>query len=114
MKRIFKKENVDEKILDKLLMYVVIATIVGARFGHVFFYGPYFDKKDQFGNLIEKGYFDHPADMFKVWEGGLASHGAAIAILIALWIFSKKVSNISIIWLLDRVGITARIAVMLF
>jgi prolipoprotein diacylglyceryl transferase len=110
MKRIFKKENIDEKILDKLLMYVVIATILGARFGHVFFYGPYYDKFDQYGNLIEKGYFDHPADMFKVWEGGLASHGAAIAILIALWIFSKKVSQKPMMWLLDRVGISVAIA----
>ena len=109
MKRIFKKENIDEKILDKLLMYVVIATIVGARFGHVFFYGPYYDKFDPDGNLIEKGYFDHPADMFKVWEGGLASHGAAIAILISLWIFSKKVSHKPMMWVLDRVGISVAI-----
>ena len=110
MKRIFKRECIDEKILDKLLMYVVIATIIGARFGHVFFYGPYFDKFDSMGNLLEKGYFSHPIDMFKVWEGGLASHGAAIAILIALFMFSKKVSEKPMIWILDRIGICVAIA----
>jgi len=109
MKRIFKKENIDEKILDKLLMYVVVATILGARFGHVFFYGPYWDKFDSYGNLLEKGYFSHPADMFKVWEGGLASHGATIAIFLALWWFSKKVSQKPMIWILDRIVIPAAI-----
>jgi prolipoprotein diacylglyceryl transferase len=110
MKRIFKREQIDEKILDKLLMYVVIATIVGARFGHVFFYGPYFDKFDKSGYLIEKGYFSHPLDMFKVWEGGLASHGAAIAILIALYFFSKKIIQKPMIWILDRIAICVAIA----
>ena len=110
MKRIFKREQIDEKILDKLLMYVVIATIVGARFGHVFFYGPYFDKFDKSGYLIEKGYFSHPLDMFKVWEGGLASHGAAIAILIALYFFSRKIISKPMIWILDRIAICVAIA----
>lgn len=110
MKKIFKKENISETILDKLLMYVVIATIIGARFGHVFFYGPYWDKFDSSGFLIEKGYFSHPLDMFKVWEGGLASHGAAIAIFIALYIFSKKISQKPLLWILDRIVIPASIA----
>lgn len=90
IKRMFKKEGVDEKTLDTLLIYVVIATILGARLGHVFFY----DWDDYKNNLI---------DIFKVWEGGLASHGAAIAILIALFIFSKKVSKKPYLWILDRV-----------
>ena len=110
MKRIFKKENIDEKFLDKLLMYVVVATILGARFGHVFFYGPYWDKFDSSGFLIEKGYFSHPTDMFKVWEGGLASHGATIAIFLALWWFSKKVAHKPMLWILDRIVIPASIA----
>lgn len=109
MKRIFKRENIDEKILDKLLMYVVIATILGARFGHVFFYGPYWDVIDPFGNVIERGYFSHPADMFKVWEGGLASHGATIALFVSLWFFSKKVVQKPFLWILDRIAISAAI-----
>jgi prolipoprotein diacylglyceryltransferase len=80
IKKVFAKEQIPEKILDSLLVYVVIATIVGARLGHVFFYD-----WDDYKN-------DLPS-IFKVWEGGLASHGAAVAILIALFVFSKKVSK---------------------
>ena len=94
IKRIFKHEGVPEEWLDKLLIYMVVATIVGARLGHVLFYGPY---------LGPDGYFSNPGNIIKVWEGGLASHGGAIAILIALFIYSKKVSKKSMFWILDRV-----------
>ena len=90
IKRMFKQEGVDEKTLDTLLVYVVVATILGARLGHVFFYD-----WDQYKNNL--------GDIIKVWEGGLASHGAAIAILISLYIFTKKVSKKSYLWILDRV-----------
>jgi prolipoprotein diacylglyceryl transferase len=90
IKKMFKKEGIPEEWLDKLLIYVVIATIVGARLGHVFFYDwPL--------------YKQNPIDIFKVWEGGLASHGGAIAILIALFIYSKKVSKRTVWWILDRI-----------
>lgn len=102
IKNMFKREGVREEILDKLVFYMVISTIVGARLGHVFFYGPYFDEIDANGYL-HRGYFSHPEDIFKVWEGGLASHGAAVVILIALYIFSKKVSKRSYMWILDRI-----------
>ncbi len=110
IKRMFKKENVKENVLDKLVMYVVIATIVGARLGHVLFYGPYFDTLDSYGNVTERGYFSHPLDIIKVWEGGLASHGGAIALLIALWIFTKKVSFKPFMWVLDRLSAPIAIA----
>lgn len=103
IKRMFLKEGISEEWLDKLLIYMVVATIVGARLGHVLFYGPYFDVFSADGYLIERGYFSNPLDIFKVWEGGLASHGGAIAILIALFIYSKKVSKKNILWILDRV-----------
>lgn len=96
MKRIFKREAIPEDQLDKLLIYVVFATIIGARLGHVFFYD-------------WPSYREHPIDILKVWEGGLASHGAAIAIIAALYIFSKKVSQQSFMWLLDRVVISVTI-----
>lgn len=94
IKRMFKAEGVSEDWLDKLLIYMVLATIIGARLGHVLFYGPY---------TGPDGYFSNPANIFKVWEGGLASHGGAIAILIALYIYSKKVTKKSMFWILDRV-----------
>ena len=90
IKRMFKHELVPDVVLDKLLVYTILATIVGARLGHVFFYDWEYYKN----NLSE---------IPKVWEGGLASHGAAIAILIALYVFSKRVSKRPMLWILDRI-----------
>lgn len=73
---VYKKEGKSEKDVDVLTVYMVIATIIGARLGHVLFYEP--DK-----------YLSAPLEILKIWKGGLASHGAAVAILIALWIYSK-------------------------
>lgn len=111
IKRMFAKEEIPEKVLDQLLVYVIVSTIVGARLGHVLFYGPYFDGVNSEG-YFERGYFSHPLDILKVWEGGLASHGAAILILIALYIFSKKVSHKPYIWILDRIAAPIAIAGM--
>src|SRR6478609_5268454 len=74
---IFKKEGKPEKDVDTLTIYMVIATIIGARLGHVLFYEP-------------ERYLSNPVDILKIWEGGLASHGAAIGILFALWLYSRK------------------------
>lgn len=103
IKKMFKKEGVSDAILDKLFMYIVIATIAGARLGHVLFYGPYWNKYYPDGTLQEEGYFSNPLSILKVWEGGLASHGAAILILFALYLFSKKVVKRPYFWVLDRV-----------
>lgn len=102
VKRMFKKEGIKDEVLDKLVMYMVIGTIVGARLGHVLFYGPYYDEIID-GRLVE-GYFSHPLDIFKVWQGGLASHGAAIAILIGLYIFSRYTVKKPFLWILDRIS----------
>lgn len=109
IRKMFRAEQIEDKILDTLVTYMVLATIIGARLGHVLFYGPYWDKVVN-GQIIEKGYFSHPADIIKIWEGGLASHGAAIAILIALFIFTKKVSGRPYIWILDRIAAPIAIA----
>lgn len=109
IRQMFKTELVEDKVLDTLVTYMVLATIVGARLGHVLFYGPYWDKIEN-GQIVEHGYFSHPVDIIKIWEGGLASHGAAIAILIALYLFSKKVSGRPYIWILDRIAAPIAIA----
>jgi len=101
--RMFKKEGIEESQLDKLVLYMVLATIIGARLGHVLFYGPYWDVYNEVGMRIEEGYFSHPLNILKIWEGGLASHGGAMAILISLYIFSKKVSKRPMMWILDRI-----------
>ncbi|MEX0883974.1 MAG: prolipoprotein diacylglyceryl transferase [Cyclobacteriaceae bacterium] len=88
----FKKEGHDENLVDKLTIYMVLATIIGARLGHVLFYEP-------------ARYLNNPIDILKVWEGGLASHGAAIAILIALWMYVRKTPGQSYLWVVDRIVI---------
>lgn len=97
LKRIFETENVPIEWLDKVLWYVIIGTVVGARLGHVFFYD--WDYYSQ--NLLE---------IPKVWRGGLASHGAAVGIIFSVWLFSRNVSKRSVLWILDRVVITVALA----
>lgn len=88
---IYKQEKVPLKNLDTLTVYVFIATVIGARIGHCFFY-----EYDY--------YMAHPIEIFKIWEGGLASHGATIGIIIALLIYIKKF-KVNVWWLFDRVAI---------
>lgn len=90
VEKMFKYEKSDLKWLESLFMYIIIATIVGARLGHVFFYGWDY-------------YSQHPFEIIKVWHGGLASHGGALGIFLALLYWSHKVSKRSIFWVLDRV-----------
>lgn len=89
---IFRKEGRPEKDVEKLTLYMVIATIVGARLGHCLFYNPAF-------------YLSNPIEILKVWEGGLASHGGAIGILVALYLFGKKYPQYPFIWMVDRLVI---------
>lgn len=88
--RMFRHEGAPEKWLATLLFYLIIATLVGARLGHVCFY--------------EWDYYSaHPAQIVKIWEGGLASHGGAIGCIIALLIFSRCVSHKPFSWVIDKV-----------
>lgn len=96
MLKIFRNEGLGEDVLDRLTIYMAIGTIVGARLGHVLFYDPAF-------------YFRHPFEILMTWHGGLASHGAAIGILLALWLFSKKEKK-SYVWILDRVIIVVALS----
>jgi len=97
MKRFFKQEGLSQEKLDSLVTYMVVSTIIGARLGHVFFYQ--WDYYSQ--NLLE---------ILMVWEGGLASHGAAIAIVIALVMYSRKVLQKNPLYILDRVVVTVALA----
>lgn len=89
LSKMWKHENLTEKSFNQLVFYVLIATIVGARLGHCLFYEP-------------KYYLANPIEILKTWEGGLASHGGVIGIMIAIWIYSKKVSHQSMLWTFDR------------
>lgn len=97
LKGVFRREGIAIEKLDSLLSYVVVGTVVGARLGHVFFY-----QWDY--------YSQHPGEILKVWEGGLASHGAAIAIVLAVIIYSRRVVKRSSLWTLDRVVLTVALA----
>lgn len=92
MYRIFKKEGVPLMQVDKLLLYIALGSIVGARLGHCFFYD-------------FKHYINNPLEILMIWQGGLASHGGVIGILLALYYYQKWVSNKSFAWLLDRLVI---------
>lgn len=96
MKKIFRNEGLGDETLDRLTVYVAIGTIVGARLGHCFFYEPGY-------------YLAHPWEILKVWHGGLASHGAAIGILLSLWLFVRKEKK-PFIWAIDRVVIVVALA----
>jgi prolipoprotein diacylglyceryl transferase len=85
-----KSENVKEKWIESLFFYLIIATVVGARLGHVFFYGWDY-------------YSQNPGEIIKVWHGGLASHGGAIGILIAMFLHSKLITKRTMLWTLDRI-----------
>ena len=95
--RIYKQEGKSEKDVETLTIYMVLATIIGARLGHVFFY----DWPEYKDNLIKILY---------IWEGGLASHGAAIGILIAIYLYSKKATHQNYFYVLDRLVITVAFA----
>ena len=89
--KLFKKEKVPVSVLDGLTTTMIFATIIGARLGHCLFYEP--DR-----------YLRNPLEILKIWEGGLASHGAAVAILIGIYIFARKTHR-PFFWYVDRVAI---------
>lgn len=102
MKKIFEREGLPLEKLDTLFVWTVIATLVGARLGHVLFYQPEL-LKDDFLNVFLP-FRTQPKFEFTGFQG-LASHGAAIAIIITMYFYSKKVVQKPMLWVLDRVVI---------
>jgi phosphatidylglycerol---prolipoprotein diacylglyceryl transferase len=88
---VFKTEQRPAKYLDILTIYIIAGTVIGARLGHCLFYSPDY-------------YLYHPLEILKIWEGGLASHGAAIGIITAMLLYCRKTSE-GIWWLFDRIVI---------
>ena len=87
--KMYKSEGCPDDWADKVLIYTIVATIIGSRLGHVFFY--------------EWSYYSqHPAEIFMVWKGGLASHGGVIAIIISSLILCKYVFHKTFLWFGDR------------
>lgn len=92
LSKVYRKEKKPLEDLEKLSVYVILGTVIGARLGHCLFYDPAY-------------YLTNPIEILKVWQGGLASHGAAIGILTALYLFSKKRKDQNLLWILDRLVI---------
>lgn len=107
MLKIFTKEGKSQELLDQLSIYIFLGTLIGARLGHCLFYE--FDY-----------YMQHPLEMilpFRFGENGfeltgfqgLASHGGAIGILTALWMFSRKTKT-NFVWIADRLVLVVPLA----
>lgn len=94
---IYKQEKRNVADIDQFLIYMLLGTVIGARLGHCLFYDPGY-------------YLSNPLLILKVWQGGLASHGAAIGILIAIYLYSRTKKDQPYLWLLDRVVITVALA----
>jgi len=102
MKHIFEREGESIEKLDSLFIWTVLATLIGARLGHVLFYD-----WEYFRNHLLEIFLPFrfsPTFEFTGFQG-LASHGAAISIIIAMYFYSKKVLKRPQLWILDRVVI---------
>lgn len=95
--KLYKNEKLPDKWLDSLFIYTVLGAVIGARVGHCLFYNPAY-------------YLANPHEILYIWQGGLASHGGAIGILISTYIYNKKVSKRGFIWVFDRLVIGVAIA----
>lgn len=96
MQKIFLREQISMKVLDRLSIYMLVGTVVGARLGHCFLYEPVY-------------FLSHPWEILNIRQGGLASHGAAIGILLALWMFSRKEKK-PFSWIVDRIVIVVALS----
>ena len=89
-----KREGKPSKVSDVTFMYIALGTILGARIGHCLFYEP-------------EVYLHEPLKIITgIRDGGLASHGAAIGIVLGIWLSSRK-NRVPILWTADRLGIIA-------
>jgi phosphatidylglycerol:prolipoprotein diacylglycerol transferase len=93
----FRVEKKNEADLDSLLVYLVVGTIVGARLGHCLLYEPDY-------------YLRHPLEILEVWKGGLASHGGAVGVLLALYLYQRHHRDQPYLWLLDRIAVPTALA----
>ena len=101
-KRIYKNEGQSDESLDSLFIYSVLGIMLGARLGHVIFYQSELITEDFFSIFLPFSFVD--GIRFTGFQG-LASHGAAIAMIISKYIYNKKVLKKTVLWILDRVVI---------
>lgn len=107
VKRMFQSEKAPLEWLDSLLLYIVLATIIGARLGHCLFYD--WDYFSQHPLEIFLPVKFEPTFRFTGFQG-LASHGGALGIILALWLWSRRVSKRPLLWILDRIVVPTALA----
>ncbi|MFV0472527.1 MAG: prolipoprotein diacylglyceryl transferase [Paludibacteraceae bacterium] len=116
VQKIYRYEKLPEKWIDKQFIYVVVGTVLGARLGHCLFYEWHLAQEPftLFGINFkyENYYITHPWQIFNFFNGGLsglASHGGAIGIIIAMYLYDKKVTHKGFLWGMDRLVIGAAV-----
>jgi prolipoprotein diacylglyceryl transferase len=92
--QIYRNEKRSEENLTSLFLYILLGTIVGARLGHVLFYQPDY-------------YLARPWEILMVWQGGLASHGGFIGVLVAIYLYLQKYRDMSFLELGDRLVVAS-------
>jgi len=102
MKKIYKNEGESESKMDSLFMYSVLGIMIGARLGHVIFYQSELFREDFLSVFLP---FKFSGGFEFTGFRGLASHGAAIGMIISMYIYNKKILKKSVLWILDRVVI---------
>ncbi|MBT0550681.1 prolipoprotein diacylglyceryl transferase [Riemerella anatipestifer] len=107
MKKFFKIDGVDEKYLEPLFTWTLVGTIFGARLGHVIFYQPELFKEDFWSVFLPIR--TQPSFAFTGFSG-LASHGAAIALILTTLYYSLKIIKKNPFWVYDRLGIVIALA----
>ena len=100
MKKIFKKEGESLEKLDSLFIYMVLAILLGARLGHVLFYQSELITQDPLSIILP---ISTKGGIHFTGFRGLASHGAAIGVIIAMFMYNKKVLKKPILWIFDRI-----------
>ncbi|MDB6031479.1 MAG: lgt [Verrucomicrobiales bacterium] len=90
----FRLEHKNQKDVENVVVYMFVGTLIGARLAHCLFYDPAY-------------YWKHPAEIIALWEGGLASHGGAVGILIAMYLYTRRRQDQPFLWLLDRIVVSA-------
>lgn len=96
LRKVYLREKQDPDQVDSLFIHVMLGTLIGARLGHTLFYEP-------------GVYLADPLRILRIWEGGLASHGAALGVFIGVWLYCRK-TGLRMLWVLDRLAIVAPLA----
>ena len=89
--------ELDSKILDDLISWIIISIIIGGRFGYIIFYNFSY-------------YLSNPLDIFKIWQGGMSFHGALIGVILGTYLFSNKI-KINSFFFLDVIASVAPIGI---